>query len=630
MSSRTKSRAEAQSPAIVLEQPNDARQLPTGPQRDALVISMRKVAGVWRIVSSYGDDIWWPTGSTTNVPKSNTKLDFTSIPTPFREPLKEMTYRYMRKGCAGRKRPGAATLERSFREMAIFLRYTHAHGVTAIGDISPLLCSNYVHISRAKNVRDGKPLSPGALYKRIKAVSDIYHLSQYTDDPVPEHPWPNSSADHLSGYGKSIRNNRIGITPLIPDDVFVALFQAASKIVQDAPRLLDFRDSLQRIAEAKEGLHPNYIARLKTEALGKSGFEGTYSTLKRKLIDIRTACYVVIASLSGCRNHELANLHMDSCYSSVDDDGELYWWMRSESKKTFEGDTEWMVPEAAVVALRVLERWVAPYQGMLRHEIDGYRTQDAGDIRIAQAEDHVDALFVGMDRRKGNLVRTLGVQTLNNDLKDFAKSCGLNWELASHQFRRKFANYAARSQFGDLRYLREHFKHWSMDMTLGYALNESQELALYLEVQDEIDEIKEGVVDIWLNDSEPLAGGYGESIVDWRSRAENIILFKSHAAMVRSIAQSTPIRSNGHAWCTADDDLCVGNDFERTRCGDGCNNAVIGRRHASIYQGLYDQLKQLETSADIGPSGRQRVKRDVTRCAAVLGKLGHNVEETAT
>jgi integrase len=625
MSSRTESRTDTESPAVLLGQPNDARKLLPGPERDALVISMRKVDGVWRVVSSYGDDIWWPTGATTNVRQSNTKLDFTSIPAPFRESLKQMTYRYMRKGCGGSKRPGAATLVRGFREMTNFLRYAHTLGVTALGAISPLICSNYVHIARTKSLRGDRPLAPGTLYKRIKGVSDIYELSQYTDDPVPEHPWPDSSADHLSGYSRSKQNNGKGQTPLIPDDIFVSLFQAAWKIVQDAPRLLGLRDEMEHIAVAKNDLHPNYVASLKTDALAKSGFEGTYKRLKMQLLEIRTACYVVIASLSGCRNHELANLRSDSYYSSEDDDGEQYWWLRSESTKTFEGSTEWMVPEAAVVALRVLELWAAPYQDMLRQEIDGYRAGDAGDVRIAQAEDHLDVLFVGVDYKKGNLVRTLGIQALNNDLKDFAKRYGMNWLLASHQFRRKFANYAARSQFGDLRYLREHFKHWTMDMTLGYAMNESQEVALYLEIQDEIDEIKEDVVESWLDGSEPLAGGYGDNIVDWRSRSENITLFKSRAAMIRSIAQSTPIRSNGHAWCTADDNLCVGNDLERTRCGDNCNNAVIGGRHASIYQGLYDHLKQLETSNDIGPGGRERVKRDVTRCATVLGKLGYNV-----
>ena len=61
--------------------------------------------------------------------------------------------------------------------------------------------------------------------------------------------------------------------------------------------------------------------------------------------------------------------------------------------------------------------------------------------------------------------------------------------------------------------------------------------------------------------------------------------------MISSIAESTAIRSNGHAWCTADNDGCIGNTLERTRCGD-CNNAVIGLDHKGIYQHLYDNLKE--------------------------------------
>jgi hypothetical protein len=282
-----------------------------------------------------------------------------------------------------------------------------------------------------------------------------------------------------------------------------------------------------------------------------------------------------------------------------------------------------MIPTAAVCALKVLDRWAQPYQTQLRKEIDNRRTVDPSDLRIAHAEEHLEAVFIGADKKQAKQVRTLGLQAINRDLKAFARSCGLTWQLSSHQFRRTFANYAARSQFGDLRYLKEHFKHWSIDMTLGYALNESQEMALYLEVQEEFEDIKSGVVDKWLDASEPLAGGYGNALIDWRARGENIALFKSRAAMVRSIAQSTPIRSNGHAWCTADDNECVGNDLERTRCGDGCNNAVIGRQHAAIYQGLYDHLTQLRNLGDIGPGGRQRVERDIARCATVLAKLGY-------
>jgi len=180
-----------------------------------------------------------------------------------------------------------------------------------------------------------------------------------------------------------------------------------------------------------------------------------------------------------------------------------------------------------------------------------------------------------------------------------------------------------RSQYPDS-YLREHFKHWSMDMTLGYALNEAQETALYAEIQGELDDVKAGVVDTWLNPDVALAGGYGRNITSWRTQA--VTIFKDHRQMVRALADSTAIRSNGHAWCTADDNLCVGNDIERTRCSD-CNNAVIGPQHAPLYEGLYDHLKEARDCDDIGEGGLNMVRRDMDRCRRVLVALGQEDPE---
>lgn len=607
--------------------------------RDALIVSMRKVDGTWIIASRYGDDVWWPSGSTTNTAKCRTKLDFAVVPEVFRDVTKAMVYRFMRRGRDGRMRPSAAHLVRTLTNMKLFLSYVHGLGITSLSSITPLVCSTYVQACKAIRTGTGArkkhqpqgsggPLAVATLYLRLKVVEAVHELSQYTDNPMPRHPWPDTSADHLSGSGRERRDGG-SKTPLIPDEVLTALFQRAWSIVQEADQLLDLRDEMDKVDAECKGFHRGYVPRLKNQALNRLGWEGGYHKLKNDITQIRTACYVVIASVSGCRNHELGFLRSNACYSTKNDEGERYWWMRSKSTKTDEGDTEWMIPEAAVTALKVMARWAAPFQARLQQEIENHRTINPTDLLIAEAKEHLNAVFVGVARANSNQVRTLSVTQWNFQLKAFAMACGLNWDLASHQFRRKFANYAARSQFGDLRYLREHFKHWSQDMTLGYAMNETQEMALYLEIEDELDEVKERVVAQWLNDSEPLAGGYGENILNWRSREENITLYKSHAHMVRSIAQSTAIRSNGHAWCTADDNQCVGNDLERTRCGGGCNNAVIGRRHASIYQGLYDQLKKLEDCEDIGEGGRARVRRDLDRCRSVLSSLGHDPEGAA-
>lgn len=133
-----------------------------------------------------------------------------------------------------------------------------------------------------------------------------------------------------------------------------------------------------------------------------------------------------------------------------------------------------------------------------------------------------------------------------------------------------------------------------------------------------------GVVDDWFGDS-PLAGGYGRTLKRWQREPQNLQIFKDHASMLKSIAESTAIRSNGHAWCTADNDGCIGNTLERTRCGN-CNNAVIGSRHTAIYQRLYEELKGLLHCPDIGDGDRQRVERNFTRCHDVLTQLGMHLE----
>jgi hypothetical protein len=173
--------------------------------------------------------------------------------------------------------------------------------------------------------------------------------------------------------------------------------------------------------------------------------------------------------------------------------------------------------------------------------------------------------------------------------------------------------------------LKQHFKHWSLDMTLGYALNESQEMSLYAEIYDELEEIKAGVVESWLKSDTPLAGGYGTGIAAWRG-TNPVTLFKDHKQMVRSLAGSTALRSNGHAWCTADDNLCVGNDIERTRCSD-CSNAVIGPKHAQIYRRLHENLNEVRQCNDIGEGGLNIVRRDMNRCRKVLVAPGEDVSE---
>lgn len=607
--------------ASIDAQPGDVRGL-SDAERDKLIITATKVDGEWVILSRYGDDIWQINGFPSNVSASKRQLNFRNVPPAFQAVMKAIFYRYMRRGRRGTVQPKGGAIRDVFDSSLPFLRHLETLSIERLGAVTPMIAATYVAACKAHRIdRSGKSLSVETLRTRYMMVEAIYELSHFTNDWIPQHPWPDTSARAMAGaigipYG--------GKTPLIPDEVFCALFEKAHQQVERGKLLLDLRDDLNGIG-SKAGAQKKFdVLRFKNQHLVAMGWEGGLRAFNTSLLALRTACYIVLASTSGCRNHELANLQSGAHRRTENDEGTIYHWMRSKSEKTDEGIHDWMIPEAAVRALRVLERWAAPYQAIIADEIIQRRRINPQDPEIAEAYKHLHSLFLGAYAKEGGQVRTLSNLSWDASLKAFAKDRGLIWNLASHQFRRKFANYAAHSRFGDLRYLKEHYAHWSMDMTLGYAMDDSWgqhlDLDLYMEIQGELEDIKLGVVDNWIAD-ESLGGGYGRAIKGWQREPQNLLIFKDHASMLKSIAESTSIRSNGHAWCTADNDACVGNTLERSRCS-GCDHSVIGRAHAPFYQRLYDDLKELLHCKDIGEGGRQRVERDMNRCRDVLVQLG--------
>ncbi|GLZ86692.1 integrase [Metapseudomonas resinovorans] len=615
--------------AVVAAQPEDVRGLLES-ERDALIISATQVDGHWVILSCYGDNIWQLDGFTSNVQASKKRLSFGTVPPAFRIAMKAMLYRYLRRGRRGASRPKGSILRQVYSCALPFLRHLEALKLDHFGAVTPLVCTSYL-VACKTHRHKGKPLSRETLRYRFYAVEALHELSQYTDTPMPQHPWPETSAGALAGLtGRGVQGNK---TPLLPDDVFCTLFERAYQQVECGQHLLDRRDALDAlIAQRKDqrmGQSPKTINRAKNHHLDTLGWIGGVRAFNKALIDLRTACYIVLASTSGCRNHELAGVQLGAHHRTQDDEGSIYHWMRSRSEKTDAGIHDWMIPEAAVRALRLMERWAAPFQTIIAAEIVLRRRANPFDPQIVEAHQHRHAIFLGVVLKKHNQIRTLSNSTWNGHLKAFAKDCGLNWNLASHQFRRKFANYAAHSRFGDLLYLKEHYAHWSLDMTLGYAMDDSWgqylDLELYTDIQLELDDIKLGVVDNWLGDG-PLTGGYGHALKLWQREPQNLLIFKDRASMLKSITESTAIRSNGHAWCTADDGDCVGNTLDPTRCGNGCSNAVIGRPHTPFYKRLYEDLKELLHCPDIGESGRQRVERDMKRCRDVLAQLGIDPE----
>lgn len=122
-------------------------------------------------------------------------------------------------------------------------------------------------------------------------------------------------------------------------------------------------------------------------------------------------------------------------------------------------------------------------------------------------------------------------------LRNFAQRCGLDIKLNSHQFRKTFVVYAAKSPYGDLVYMRDHFKHWSLDMTTLYAMNEHQDIDLYGEVLAAKEDIKIGIVEHWLDQDTLLTGGAAKKIMQYRASTPELKVFETRKHMAEAISE---------------------------------------------------------------------------------------------
>jgi integrase len=528
-------------------------------------------------------------------------------------------------GIEGRVRPKGKAIRNFLDNAHAFLVYLDDRGIRRLSDVSTLIAQQYVDFCRAITSRTGKQLSAGTLSKRFHAVETLHILSGHTADPMP-HPWPESSASHLAGLtGQANILVQDAKTAIIPDEVLAPLFQAAVDWLDRANEIFDRRDQIMAWQAERRSLE--YINR----RLKRTGW--TIGAVNKAVMHLQSASMITILTTSGIRISELCSLETGCAYSEVGEHGDRFHWMRGISYKTGVGPCEWLVAELTHRAIAVAECVAEPFQAQLLESIEALRADNARDPEIVRLSEHASRLFLAARQKKKNRIVTLSGDLIVSRLNAFAVQCGLDWHFAPHQFRRTFAVYAAHSAFGDLRYLRDHFKHWSLDMTILYAMNREQDGELYDEVGLAAFGIKTDLLEHWLEPDAILAGGASSQVRAFRAKNEAVKTEQGRAEMAKAVSPLVNIRATGVAWCTADTGGCNGGQgAEKTRCGD-CGNAVIDESRKPVWQTIYAQQLELRDLPDIGPGGQQRIERDIQRCRKVLidlGAVGEELDDVAT
>ena len=291
--------------------------------------------------------------------------------------------------------------------------------------------------------------------------------------------------------------------------------------------------------------------------------------------------------------------------------------------KTGDGLSEFVAPEIAIRAFQVLERLSARLRAEYSELVEA--TKASGDPhKHAELKAHENGLF--LIRNPKGAISTHS--TLNYRLKAFVADLGIDWDFSSHQARRTFAVNVARSSRGDLRLLKEHFKHWSLDMTVLYAAHETADEELWDYVYDAVSNLRVETIGGWLDGNTQLAGGLAHKMMTLRASNEDVKTYGSRTKMIEVVSETVNIRSTGVAWCTAADINCGGGyGTEKTRCADCSSSVIEANPHQAKWEAMLVQQLELKDLSDIGLAARQRAERDYLHCRQVLTNLGCDVDE---
>ncbi|KGH30576.1 tyrosine-type recombinase/integrase [Comamonas testosteroni] len=578
---------------LLAEQPPSLAGLSQEERAKVVVSAVIDNSGNTLVISRVGDLEWelWPFVRTANIRNSEKKLNWLDIPDDYREAVQNVLYAYWKRGRPGLKTPEVSSLLKLIKQLKHLCRYASAFKLKSLADLQALHIANFVHEQKLS----GK--SPGTLMNLFSSIELLYLFRAEHEGTLSLHPWPDSSAADMAGNTSMQRANsrKVSQTPLIPMDVASTLFLFAEGTLDKAESLMDERDR----GERKTFYDP-------------------------QITIIRDACFYLLGVLTGMRCSELASIEVGAGRTE-ERNGIPFHWLTGTEYKTKKGLVDYLMPSMGHRILHILERWSEPYRQLLAKQIVEMELRPGSHTAeelhwLATARSNCRRLFLGKAPHSG--ITTLSDSCWGFNLSRLARKAGTTWALAPHQMRRLYGHTFVRHKLGDLLFLKEQFKHSSINMAQLYAASPRQDSALYDDILSELMRYKGEIIASWLEKDEPLAGGAGHKIMEMRAHK-----FPDRKTLVMEASKRVLIRSTGHSWCLAQDEGCGGSGiYERGRCGS-CRDGVIDNRFINIWEEAYRHHKELLVEAEQwGAGALKRVSADLEQASKILRDLGINPE----
>lgn len=345
--------------------------------------------------------------------------------------------------------------------------------------------------------------------------------------------------------------------------------------------------------------------------------------------DIMAACGAVIGAVSGMRNGEWFELDAHS-YQEQTHKGITHSLLVGKTSKLNQGSPvrhAWVTAPIAKTAIDLLAAITEPRRIRLR--MQSTTLSEAGRHNTAnKLTEHGQSIFLALGVRGKNVVVTkssmknaldrlvatapakdgsLGAclrkehlaefKTLNSQWNTINIPLNKLWPIATHQFRRTFAVFLLRNNFGSFLQVKQQFAHINISMSVWYGHNAEVARTFDMEQDPEIQaELAEMnmllMTDIaerlYLTD-EPVSGKAGTQIREKISQGN--IIFHSREEINTAIRKGElTIVDNGHS-------LCLNPRCERLDCTIDplinpvlCSHDVIMTQHAWLRVDLRERL----------------------------------------
>jgi len=468
-----------------------------------------------------------------------------------------------------------ATLRKKHITLRALLRFMHSNNIRTFKGLTTKFQEKYVaYVNRQDR-------HPKTKQTQLNIIDTIFEQRHHLDDS-PEEIFSYQGSHSLASLAECSKSKIKDHKYLtIPDNVARDLAQKAVNLIREegvsilAGHLARERAIAECVALGKSKASKD---RAKLKALIGMPYSNVELTIKIRLL--RVACFIVINFFTGVRHSEMNSFER----GQIIQDDEGIWWLHGKVWKINSGHAKWMAPPIVNEAYQVAMQLALPYREKLELEEKLCESRLNKDEKYLERKKEIaqikNNIFLHDAGSRGE--NRVGINhNIHDQLKEFVKVFkvekfnGQQWRLHPHQFRRTFAKFMA-ANLMNLRYLQEHFKHISLDMTAWYDVDDIELTQMILEYYSEF---KRKVVRKML-DGQKITGK-GAQYVD----KERTIYFagltteQDKDSFTSELATDINLRATPHSWClgSTETSLCsgtVGCSFDPSNINK-CDSALV-------------------------------------------------------